>query len=84
MALQAYDDDCCPGCGQPRTYAMDSSSKNRWELHTATCYSCAALDKASRDRGDKPAPAGAREFVTPDGPLAWAMRHPIHVPPFHT
>lgn len=82
LGLQAYEDDCCPGCGTPRTYGMDPDSKGRLHVKAATCHGCAELDRENRKRGDKPAPPGQRDYVAPDDALAWAMRHPIHVPPF--
>lgn len=84
VALQAYEDDCCPGCGQPRTYGMDDDAHGRYPVHSATCHACAALDRADAARGDKKPPPGHRQYVAPDPGLTYAMHHPIHVPPFAT
>lgn len=82
IALQVYEDDCCPGCGQPRTYGMDDDAAGRYHVHSVTCHACAALEKAHQ-AGKNP-PPGQRKYVTPDDALEHAMRHPIHVPPFPT
>lgn len=82
MALQAYEDDLCPGCGQPRTYAFDADAAGRYGAHAAVCHACATLQRSEKSRGSKNPPPGHREYVIPDEGLAHAMRHPIHVPPF--
>lgn len=84
VALQAYEDDCCPGCGTPRTYGMDPDAAGHFHAQTATCYGCAALDRENERRGDKPAPPGQRQYVAPDQVLEHAMTYPIHVAPIHT
>lgn len=82
VALQSYEDDLCPGCGQPRTYAFDEDASGRYGVHSATCNACASLDRATAARGEKNPPPGQRQYVVPDRGLTHAMHHPIHVPPF--
>lgn len=81
VALQAYEDDVCGGCGQPRTYAMDEDSEGRYAAHTARCNGCAARQRA--DTEAKP-PPGQYRFVVPDEGVTYAMHHPIHVKPVNT
>lgn len=83
LALQAYEDDLCPGCGQPRTYSFDDDAEGRYPAHSATCHACASLDRSSKAHGDKGPPPGHRQYVVPDAGLTHAMHHPIHVPPFN-
>lgn len=79
VALQAFEDDLCPGCGTPRTYGMDVDAAHRFEVHEDQCQGCASRDRAERaDQNPKP---GLHRYVTPDETLAYAMRHPIHVNP---
>ncbi|WP_346007296.1 hypothetical protein [Janibacter terrae] len=81
--MQAYEDDLCPSCGTPRTYAMDPDAAGHLHVHGATCQGCAALEREDKRRGDRAAPPGHRQYVTPDAVLEHAMTYPIHVPPFH-
>lgn len=84
VALQAYEDDCCPGCGQPRTYGMDPDAHGRYHVQSATCHACTALERAHDKRGGRSLPPGVKEYVAPDRALEHAMTYPIHVPPIHT
>ena len=80
LGLRAYEDDLCPGCGQPRTYAMDDSARGRYAAREATCHACAAIDRAEHHAKPRP---GMRRYAHPDAGLEHAMTHPIHVAPFH-
>lgn len=81
LALQAYEDDCCPGCGQPRTYSFDPDARGRYKAPHATCEGCASLTRADKALGEKK-PPGLVVYLQPDDALEYAMHHPIHVPPF--
>ena len=82
LALQAYEDDLCPGCGQPRTYGMDGDAQGHYAAHKATCWGCSVKQRA--DKAEKEPPPGQYRYVVADDALRHAMTHPIHVPPFHT
>lgn len=84
VALQAYEDDCCPGCGTPRTYGMDPDAAGHYHTRTSTCHACAAIDSAHDKRDGRSLPPGVKEFAAPDGALEHAMTYPIHVAPIHT
>lgn len=78
LALQAHEDDLCPGCGQPRTYSMDRDAARRYAVREVTCNGCAELDRV--DAGNQQRKPGVRRYVTPDAVLTHAMHYPIHVP----
>lgn len=82
LALQAYEDDLCPGCGTPRTYSMDPDAAGRFRDATVTCHGCATSQRA-QDAQPKP-PPGTYRTVTPDEGLTHAMHYPIHVPPLNS
>lgn len=76
MALTAWEDDTCPGCGQPRTFSHDDDSKGRWQHETTTCHACAALEaKAPKD--DEQHVPGRKAYLRPDVWLAHAIEHPL-------
>lgn len=81
VALQAYEDDCCPGCGQPRTYSLDLDARGRYKSPHVTCQGCATLARADKAMGER-RPPGLMTYLQPDDALTHAMHHPIHVPPF--
>jgi len=42
MALTAYEDGLCPGCGQPRDRAWNEDMEGHYETHRTMCHACQA------------------------------------------
>lgn len=75
LAEQLVQDDACPGCGQPMTYAMDSDSKRHWLVEKHRCYSCSAREESSKKA--KSADPADLVWTSPDEALQYAMQHPL-------
>ncbi|WP_191564970.1 hypothetical protein [Janibacter melonis] len=81
VALEAFEADLCPGCGQPRTYSTDDDAHRRYSVEDVTCHACAELERKQEQRKPRP---GRKSFPVPDAGMRHAMAHPIHVEPFPT
>lgn len=44
MALTAYEDSVCPGCGQPLSTAHGDDNVGRFEVVEDICHGCEALE----------------------------------------
>lgn len=66
MALLAYEDSLCSGCGQPKDVAYNPDSIGWFEAHEVTCAGCAA-DQEHRNR-DKQSSPGAKTYVVDGRP----------------
>lgn len=83
LALQAHEDDLCPGCGTPRTYGMDPDAAGHYHDRSGTCHACAARERAEQNGPKNKAP-GQYRYTVPDDVLVHAMTYPIHVNPTPT
>lgn len=68
LALTAYEDGLCPGCGQPRDRAWNGDMEGHYAAHEATCVSCQAKER-SQD-GKKPSPSRFT-WLTDDAPAGF-------------
>jgi hypothetical protein len=66
MALTAYEESLCSGCGQPKDEAYNPDAEGWYEAHEVTCAGC----KAQQDHGNgkkEPTP-GAKVYVVDSRP----------------
>lgn len=42
LALEAYEDTLCPGCGQPKQLAWHSHTEDEWDSTRLVCHACTA------------------------------------------
>jgi len=66
LALRAYEDGLCTGCGQPRDKTFGFDAEGWYERHVVTCHGCAAREA---ERKDDPQP-GEKVYVTDSRPSA--------------
>lgn len=83
MALLAYEDSICGGCGQPKDVAYNPDAAGWFETREITCAGCAAQHTEAR-KDKKPAP-GSKTYVIDTRPpdlelMPWSLAgsHPQH------
>lgn len=82
LALELFEADQCPGCGQSRTYAHDADSEKHWIAPPPTrCHACTALEAERRKHDDKPTVRALYFGVQPDEALLYAMENPLPTSP---
>ena len=82
LALDLYEGDLCPGCGQPRTYAHDADSEKHWHVPDATrCHACTAIEAKRRKYDDSSSQRALYFHAEPDAGLLYAMEHPLPYQP---
>lgn len=62
-ALQELERDTHSQCGHQLSVSTDDEMAGGYEIETATCYACAALDEFDREDGE-----------TPPGQVRWARQ----------
>jgi len=79
-----YEADLCSGCGQPRTYSMDKSSRDHYHVGLPFgCNACRALGDARKS--NKKFEPHQYYSVQPDEGLAAAMEAgPVRDDPYAT
>lgn len=72
MALTAYEDGLCAGCGQPRDRAWNDDMAGYYEPHTAFCQACQTMHSHIEDTGkDGHLRPGESAFVTDAAPAGF-------------
>lgn len=56
MALTAYEESLCSGCGQPKDVAYNPDADGWFEAHEVTCAGCKAQHE--HGKGKDPSPGG--------------------------
>lgn len=68
MALLAYEDSLCGGCGQPKDVVYNPDAEGWFEAHTVTCAGCAAQQEHSnKQRSQKTTPTPGEKVFVVDG-----------------
>jgi len=52
LAFDKFDDDRCPGCGNPLSETTDMTFRAEWVAETVGCHACRVKDAKS----DRPGP----------------------------
>lgn len=54
LAYKAYQDELCPGCGQPKATAWHPDNQGWWDAdHEVTCHPCTAIRAAGASESGK-------------------------------
>lgn len=79
MALLAYEDSMCPGCGQPKDVTFNPDADGWFEVQEITCAGCAAQQQHTKQhRSQKTERPGLKTFVIDTRPpdlelMPWRM-----------
>ena len=67
MALTAYEDGMCSGCGQPKDLTYNPDAEGWYEAREVACAGCAAQHEHGKDQ--KQATPGGKLYVVDTRPV---------------